>query len=149
MKDWIEAFRLRTLPLALSSIGMGSFLAAKNGIYRWEIFILCALTTVFLQILSNLANDYGDTQNGADNVERQGPTRTVQTGAISSKAMFNAIIVFIIYLPFLLVMFQGFAQMRELLEQYLDLQFLITASLQMELEHHLEQVLQLLLLFFL
>ncbi len=96
MKDWIEAFRLRTLPLALSSIGMGSFLAAKNGIYRWEVFVLCALTTIFLQILSNLANDYGDTQNGADNVEREGPTRTVQTGAISSKAMFNAIIVFVI-----------------------------------------------------
>lgn len=96
MKNWIEAFRLRTLPLALSSIGMGSFLAAKNGMYRWEVFALCALTTIFLQILSNLANDYGDTQNGADNVERQGPTRTVQTGAITSKAMLKAIIIFVI-----------------------------------------------------
>lgn len=96
MKNWIEAFRLRTLPLALSSIGMGSFLAAKNGMYRWEVFALCALTTIFLQILSNLANDYGDTQNGADNVERQGPTRTVQTGAITSKAMLRAIIIFVI-----------------------------------------------------
>ena len=75
--------RLRTLPLALASIGMGSFLAASIGQFSWNIFFLCSLTTVFLQILSNLANDYGDTVHGADSVNRQGPTRAVQTGAIS------------------------------------------------------------------
>ncbi|MCP4520797.1 MAG: 1,4-dihydroxy-2-naphthoate polyprenyltransferase [Cytophagales bacterium] len=96
MKNWIEAFRLRTLPLALASIGLGSFLAVKNGGYRWEVFTLCALTTIFLQILSNLANDYGDTQNGADNVEREGPSRAVQTGAITKEAMFRAMIIFVI-----------------------------------------------------
>jgi 1,4-dihydroxy-2-naphthoate octaprenyltransferase len=66
MKAWISAFRLRTLPLALSCIGMGGFLAAAAGKFNTLIFILCCLTTVFLQVLSNLANDYGDSVNGAD-----------------------------------------------------------------------------------
>jgi len=39
-KYWIEAFRLRTLPLALSSIGLGSFLAAFEGNMRWDVFLL-------------------------------------------------------------------------------------------------------------
>lgn len=96
MKKWLSAFRLRTLPLALSSIGMGSFLAAAVGQFRWSIFALCALTTIFLQILSNLANDYGDTVNGADSEHRQGPQRAVQSGEISLKAMKAAIAVFIV-----------------------------------------------------
>ena len=96
MKKWLSAFRLRTLPLALSSIGMGSFLAAAAGKFSWLIFTLCALTTIFLQILSNLANDYGDTMNGADSDHREGPQRAVQSGAISLVAMKVAIAIFII-----------------------------------------------------
>ena len=57
---WIKAFRLRTLPLAIASIGMGGFLAGGYGNFKLEIFLLCILTTVLLQVLSNLANDYGD-----------------------------------------------------------------------------------------
>lgn len=94
-KDWIEAIRLRTLPLALASIGMGSFLAAFDGGFRWQVLLLCALTTIFLQILSNLANDYGDTQNGADHAGRSGPSRAVQTGKITLKSMKIAIYIFI------------------------------------------------------
>ncbi|HMI66808.1 MAG TPA: hypothetical protein VK517_12255, partial [Cyclobacteriaceae bacterium] len=60
MNAWLSAFRLRTLPLALSCIGMGGFLAAEAGKFNVLIFLLCCLTTVFLQVLSNLANDYGD-----------------------------------------------------------------------------------------
>lgn len=93
IKHWIEAFRLRTLPLALASIGMGSFLAAADDGFRWEILTLTALTTIFLQILSNLANDFGDSQNGADNVDRQGPQRAVQSGAITPKQMLKGIII--------------------------------------------------------
>lgn len=91
MKDWISAFRLRTLPLALASIGMGSFLAASNGHFKWSVFLLCALTTILLQILSNLANDYGDTVHGADSDNRLGPQRAVQSGAISLTAMKKAL----------------------------------------------------------
>ncbi|MCF6361419.1 MAG: 1,4-dihydroxy-2-naphthoate octaprenyltransferase [Cyclobacteriaceae bacterium] len=90
-KAWISAFRLRTLPLALASIGMGSFLAASHHKFRWDILIWASLTTIFLQIFSNLANDYGDTVNGADSDLRQGPTRAVQSGAISMTKMKVAI----------------------------------------------------------
>ncbi len=96
MKNWLSAFRLRTLPLALASIGMGAFLAAASGSFDSEIFAFCALTTVLLQILSNLANDYGDSIHGADSDERKGPSRAVQSGAISKSSMRNAIIVFVV-----------------------------------------------------
>ncbi len=95
MKVWIEAFRLRTLPLALSCISMGGFLAAAQSKFDGLIFFLCCSTTIFLQVLSNLANDYGDTVNGADHVERKGPTRAVQSGAISREQMTLAIFVFV------------------------------------------------------
>ena len=94
MKNWLKAFRLRTLPLALASIGMGTFLAAAAGNFSLSIFLLCALTTVLLQVLSNLANDYGDSIHGADSLNRTGPARTVQSGAITKLAMRNAIILF-------------------------------------------------------
>ncbi len=90
MKHWLQAFRLRTLPLALASILMGSFLAAQAGLFDLRIFVLCALTTIFLQVLSNVANDYGDSIHGADHAGRQGPARTVQSGLITAAAMRRA-----------------------------------------------------------
>jgi 1,4-dihydroxy-2-naphthoate octaprenyltransferase len=87
--------RPRTLPLALASIGMGSFLAAERGQFNWTIFSLCSLTTIFLQILSNLANDYGDSIHGADNITREGPARAVQSGSISPKKMRKAMAIFV------------------------------------------------------
>jgi 1,4-dihydroxy-2-naphthoate octaprenyltransferase len=88
---WMQAVRLRTLPLALASIAMGSFLAADEGLFNLSIFILAAITTIFLQILSNLANDYGDSLHGADNIIRKGPERSVQSGSISARSMKVAI----------------------------------------------------------
>ncbi len=96
MKHWISAFRLRTLPLALSVIALGSFLAAYNGHFSKSVFVLSLLTTIFLQILSNLANDYGDAVNGADNAGRIGPKRTVQSGVITHSAMKKALFIFTI-----------------------------------------------------
>ena len=86
-KAWTQAVRLRTLPLALASIAMGSFLAADEGLFNVPIFILAAVTTIFLQILSNLANDYGDSLHGADSTGREGPTRSVQSGTITARSM--------------------------------------------------------------
>ena len=94
VKAWLSAFRLRTLPLALASIAMGTFLAAAINQMQIKIFLLSALTTIFLQILSNLSNDYGDSIHGADSAERKGPQRAVQSGKISSKAMYKAMILF-------------------------------------------------------
>ena len=96
LKPWLSAFRLRTLPLALSCIGMGGFLAAVAGKFNALIFLLCCLTTVFLQVLSNLANDYGDSVNGVDHTERSGPKRAVQSGAISLLQMKRAVVFFVL-----------------------------------------------------
>ncbi len=93
-KLWLKAFRLRTLPLALASIGLGSFIAASRGFFNLKVTILCILTTLFLQILSNLANDYGDSVHGADGKNREGPERLVQSGDISLNSMRIAIIIF-------------------------------------------------------
>src|SRR5260221_3410908 len=95
-KVWLEAFRLRTLPLSLSCIGMGGFSAASQSKFNPLIFFLCCSTTILLQILSNLSNDYGDTVNGADHAERKGPQRAVQSGAISQGKMKGAIFIFIV-----------------------------------------------------
>ena len=93
MKKWIHSFRLQTLPLALSSTIIGSCLAASDDKFRWIVFALAALTTILLQILSNMANDYGDFVNGKDNAERIGPKRMVQSGEISPKTMLRGLIV--------------------------------------------------------
>src|SRR5690554_5502904 len=73
---------------------MASFIAAYHEVFRWEVFFLAVLTTTLLQILSNLANDYGDSVHGADSIERQGPTRAVQSGVISKQEMKKAMILF-------------------------------------------------------
>jgi len=91
---WLHAIRLRTLPLALASIFMASFIAIHHGVFRWAVFVLAVLTTTLLQILSNLANDYGDSVHGADSLERQGPARAVQSGVISKEEMKKAMILF-------------------------------------------------------
>ena len=78
--------------LSLSGVLMGGFLAfaANPGTNSWAL-VFCALTAVTLQILSNLANDYGDYQKGVDNAHRTGPQRTLQSGALSEKQMRNGI----------------------------------------------------------
>lgn len=94
MKNWLKAFRLRTLPLSLSGIILGSFLAKSKGAWSMNTFLLAMLTTILFQILSNLANDLGDTLKGADNENRVGPKRTVQEGGISISKMKSAIVIF-------------------------------------------------------
>lgn len=93
-KAWITALRLRTLPLSVSGVITGSLIALSKSIFDWKVFFLALTTTLFLQILSNLANDYGDNQNGADNLDRIGPERMVQIGVISAKEMKRMIVLF-------------------------------------------------------
>jgi len=96
MKKWIKAARLRTLPLSISGILVGSA-AAYNEYHSQDNYCiivgLCFLGTLFFQVLSNYANDYGDAVKGTDNEHRVGPKRAVQTGEISKKEMKNAIII--------------------------------------------------------
>lgn len=93
MKHWIEAARVRTLPLSVSGILVGSFYAMSQGMFNWKIVILALSTTIGLQILSNFANDYGDGMKGTDNADRVGPKRAIQSGAISPGSMRYAIFI--------------------------------------------------------
>lgn len=72
---------------------MGGFLAAATGFFYPVTAVFCALTAILLQILSNLANDYGDYKKGVDNARRAGPQRTLQSGALTEQQMWRGIIV--------------------------------------------------------
>jgi 1,4-dihydroxy-2-naphthoate octaprenyltransferase len=87
---------LRTLPLSLSGIIVGSSIALAQGHWETTIFVLAMLTTLFFQILSNLANDLGDSLKGADNEHRVGPVRGVQSGLISVFEMKMAVVIFVL-----------------------------------------------------
>jgi len=91
LKHYIKAARLRTLPLSISGIIIGSFVAASHGIFNWIICVFALLTTIGFQIISNFANDYGDGIKGTDNDDRIGPERAIQSGAITPKQMLTAI----------------------------------------------------------
>ncbi|UCE93913.1 MAG: 1,4-dihydroxy-2-naphthoate polyprenyltransferase [Flavobacteriaceae bacterium] len=91
VSSWIKAARLRTLPLSLSGIIAGSFMAAAKGLFDPVICILALFTTTGFQIISNFANDYGDGVKGTDNEDRVGPQRALQSGTISPSAMKNGI----------------------------------------------------------
>jgi 1,4-dihydroxy-2-naphthoate polyprenyltransferase len=92
MKHWIQAARVRTLPLSVSGILVGSFYAMSQAMFNWKIVIFALLTTLGLQILSNFANDYGDGTKGTDNEDRVGPKRAIQSGLISPQAMKRAMV---------------------------------------------------------
>ena len=92
VKNYIQAARLRTLPLSVSGIIVGSFLAASQGFFNWIICVLALFTTIGFQVLSNFANDYGDGIKGTDD-NRTGEKRLVASGAISPKQMKSAMII--------------------------------------------------------
>ena len=101
MKHWIQAARLRTLPLSVSGIIVGSMYALRptdnidtpTDVFSWTIFGFAILTTLGLQVLSNFANDYGDGMKGTDNEDRIGPKRAIQSGVISPAAMKRALFI--------------------------------------------------------
>ena len=99
-KTWIRAARPRTVLLSFSGVMLGGFLAfdqlrslslSKGRPYL--VIIFAALTAILLQILSNLANDYGDFKKGTDSANRVGPQREMQSGAISEKEMKWALVI--------------------------------------------------------
>lgn len=100
MTDWIKAARLRTLPLSLSGIIMGAFIAkwrlyGEGGTWDWKIFALALVVTLLYQILSNYANDYGDGVKGTDAKRiNEAESRAVASGRITAKQMKNAVILF-------------------------------------------------------
>ncbi len=93
---WLKAFRLRTLPLAVSATALGSLLAFAENRFKWGVFIFGTLTTLLLQILSNLANDYGDARKGTDNEKRLGPLRVTQSGLVTQRQIRWMIALFVL-----------------------------------------------------
>jgi len=93
---WLESLRPRTLPLAFASVVVGSALAFWQGVFDPLIALLALLTAGLLQILSNLANDYGDAVKGSDKPDRIGPLRGMQKGVISQTQMKRALVVTIV-----------------------------------------------------
>ena len=87
IKAWLHAARLITLPLSLSGIIVGTGLAALLDVYNGLIFGMALLTTIGFQVLSNFANDLGDSQKGTDNAERVGPARAIQSGQLTAVKM--------------------------------------------------------------
>lgn len=95
MKKWIQAARLRTLPLSLSGLILAGFIAKFEGVFRIDIFLLSLFTTLCFQVLSNYANDYGDAVKGTD-ANRVGEKRAVASGEITAKQMKTAIAVMVV-----------------------------------------------------
>lgn len=130
-KAWIEAARLRTLPLSLSGILLGSGIAHYNGYWDTTIFILALVTTVLFQVLSNFANDLGDGIKGTDNDQRIGPKRSVQSGMINASKMKIAVIVtsiFSVIASAFLIYFSSIGMPQQMLWIYAILAFASIAA---------------------
>ncbi len=93
---WLESLRPKTLPLAFAAIVVGTVLAWWQGYFDPLVAVLALITAGLLQILSNLANDYGDAVKGSDKPDRIGPLRGMQKGAISLAQMKRALIIVIV-----------------------------------------------------
>lgn len=112
MRHWIEAARVRTLPLSVSGIIVGCFYAMSQSMFNWNIVFFALTTTLGLQILSNFANDYGDGVKGTDNQDRVGPQRTIQSGLITPKQMMRAMIItsILTFISALLLIYYSFKE---------------------------------------
>ncbi|AIQ99247.1 1,4-dihydroxy-2-naphthoate polyprenyltransferase [Pluralibacter gergoviae] len=90
---WLESLRPKTLPLAFSAIIVGIALAWWQGHFDPLVAALALVTAGLLQILSNLANDYGDAVKGSDKPDRLGPLRGMQKGVITQAEMKRALMI--------------------------------------------------------
>ncbi|WP_405415652.1 1,4-dihydroxy-2-naphthoate octaprenyltransferase [Maribacter sp. Asnod1-A12] len=103
VKAWLNAARLRTLPLSISGILVGTAMAAYHGVVDAGIFVLAILTTIGLQVTSNFANDYGDGVKGTDGEDRLGPKRALQSGLLTATQLKFGIYISIIINAILII----------------------------------------------
>ena len=90
IKCWIEAMRLRTLPVSVAGVITAIGYARLHDCFRWTPAILCLAFAVLAQIASNFANEYYDFKGGLDRPGREGPRRGVTEGDITPRAMLAA-----------------------------------------------------------
>lgn len=87
---WVEAMRLRTLPVSIAGVILAIGLAVGNGSFQLMPSLLCLIFAVLAQIASNFGNEYYDYRDGLDAPGREGPRRGVTEGDITPKAMLRA-----------------------------------------------------------
>ncbi|HAB80706.1 MAG TPA: 1,4-dihydroxy-2-naphthoate octaprenyltransferase, partial [Flavobacteriaceae bacterium] len=92
LKIWLQAARLRTLPLSFSGIIAGAALALSEGVFNIYIGVLSLWCTLLFQVISNFANDYGDGLKGTDNDQRIGPKRVLQSGLLAASQLKRGIV---------------------------------------------------------
>lgn len=92
MKVWIEAMRLRTLPLSAAGVIIAAGLAFYFGCFRIAVFIPMLIMVLIIQIISNFADEYGDLDKGLDDANRVGPVRAMQRGEITRESMKHALV---------------------------------------------------------
>lgn len=95
LKFYIVSMRLRTLPLSLAGVCLGAILAFIDYRVSWQVILFLILTSVSLQILSNLSNELGDSLNKSDLETRQGPLYGLDSGKLTIKEMKSLIGIFI------------------------------------------------------
>ena len=96
LKSVVSSLRLRTLPLSVAGVAMGLFLALSEYKIHWETALFIIITTISLQILSNLSNELGDALSGTDTADRQGPQYGIGSGGLSIKGIKKLIYLFVL-----------------------------------------------------
>ncbi len=87
LKPWVEAFRLRTLPISVAGVLAGCAVALAYGNFLWQPALICLVFALIAQIVSNLANEYYDFKKGVDKKGRKGFRRGLTEGDISPESM--------------------------------------------------------------
>jgi 1,4-dihydroxy-2-naphthoate polyprenyltransferase len=87
---WLMAARPRTLPAAVAPVLVGTALAATEGTFRWLTFLAAMLGALFIQVGTNLSNDYSDARRGADTEDRLGPVRVTAGGLVPPRQVLIA-----------------------------------------------------------
>jgi 1,4-dihydroxy-2-naphthoate polyprenyltransferase len=92
MRIWLMAARPRTLPAAIAPVLVGTAAAVQwyGSLPRWGAFIAALVGSIFIQIGTNLANDYSDAKRGADTADRLGPVRVTSAGLVTPQRVMRA-----------------------------------------------------------
>lgn len=90
MRIWLMAARLRTLPAAIAPVLVGTALARHDGEFDVLAFLAALLGALFIQVGTNLSNDYSDARRGADTEDRLGPVRVTAGGLVPPQQVLTA-----------------------------------------------------------
>lgn len=92
LRLWFIASRPRTLPAAIAPVLVGTAAAVQvsGGEIRWLAFVAALFGSIFIQIGTNLANDYSDARRGADTMDRLGPLRVTSAGLVAPRRVLIA-----------------------------------------------------------